>query len=173
MSNSRWYNSDAEVTIFGNSYQKLAIYDPAKPFGVAVSGKKLLYNLLSPTSQQTTLRWSADAEQHLEAFLQKTARAYILPRTAHFGKQMKTTYNRVSLKEQKTRWGSCSSRGNLNFNWRLVHFPVEIIDYVIIHELAHRTHMDHSHRFWGLVGAHDPEYMKHRGWLKRKGGSLE
>jgi len=85
---------------------------------------------------------------------------------------MNTTYQNVTLKEQKTRWGSCSSKGNLNFNWRLVHFEPPIIDYVIVHELAHRTHMNHSADFWSLVATFDPEYRIKKGWLKRNGLSL-
>ena len=82
---------------------------------------------------------------------------------------MDINFNSITLREQKTRWGSCSSKGNLNFNWRLVHYRPEIIDYVIIHELAHRTHMNHSAKFWQLVEKYDPEYRKHRGFLKRHG----
>lgn len=165
------YNSPTKVSIFNTEYTKKVEYDNTKPFGISIRGSAVVYNLLSSPGNEA-LRWNAHAEESLLRFLQKTARAYILPRTQTLGQKMKTTYERVSLKEQKTRWGSCSSRGNLNFNWRLVHFKPEIINYVIIHELAHRTHMDHSHLFWRVVGAHDPEYAKHRGWLKRQGGSV-
>ncbi len=164
-------NTPTTVVIFDTPYQKKVRYESSLPFGIATQGKTLFYNLLSPPTTEP-LVWNAKAEEALMRFLQQTARAYILPRTKLLGQKMKTTYERISLKEQKTRWGSCSSRGNLNFNWRLVHFKPEIIDYVIIHELAHRTHMDHSHLFWGLVGKYDPEYTKHRGWLKRQGGSI-
>ncbi len=85
---------------------------------------------------------------------------------------MNTSINKITLRQQKTRWGSCSSAGNLNFNWRLVHYPPEVIDYVIIHELAHRTHMDHSSSFWQLVARYDPDHLKHRNWLKKHGVSV-
>ena len=85
---------------------------------------------------------------------------------------MQTSYNKITLRRQKTRWGSCSSKKNLNFNWQLVYFEPKIIDYVIIHELAHLTHMNHSKNFWQLVEKYDPEYKKHVGWLKRNGLNL-
>lgn len=74
-----------------------------------------------------------------------------LERTEHFAKEMCVTYGRVSIRNQKTRWGSCSSKGNLNFNYRLYFLPAELMDYVIIHELAHRKYMNHSGDFWREV----------------------
>ncbi|NCN45016.1 MAG: hypothetical protein COU63_00360 [Candidatus Pacebacteria bacterium CG10_big_fil_rev_8_21_14_0_10_36_11] len=106
-------------------------------------------------------------------FLKNTAQHYLLKRTAELAKVMNTKYNDIHFRAQKTRWGSCSSQKNLNFNWRLVHFEPKIIDYVIIHELAHLTHMNHSNKFWELVEKYDPEYRLNRGWLKRQGGQLE
>ena len=75
--------------------------------------------------------------------------------------------NRVFIKGQKTRWGSCSSAGNLNFNWRLAMAPTEVIEYVVIHELCHRIEMNHSKEFWRLVQEKCPEFKKHKNWLKR------
>ena len=76
-------------------------------------------------------------------------------------------YNRVLIKNQKCRWGSCSKKGNLNFNLLLAAAPPEVIDYVIIHELMHLVKLDHSPRFWKLVKEADPEYKKHKEWLLR------
>ena len=75
--------------------------------------------------------------------------------------------NKVFIKGQKTRWGSCSSAGNLNFNWRLAMAPTEVIEYVVIHELCHRIEMNHSKEFWRLVQEKCPEFRKHKAWLKR------
>jgi predicted metal-dependent hydrolase len=107
--------------------------------------------------------------KEVERFLKSTATRYILPRTKQLADKMEIKFGRITLRQQKTRWGSCSSQGNLNFNWRLVHCPAKVIDYVIIHELAHRQHMNHSSSFWDLVRKYDPEYLKNRGWLKRNG----
>ncbi len=104
-------------------------------------------------------------------FIKTTAEKYIIPRTHQWAGVMGIEFHAISLREQKTRWGSCSSRGNLQFNWRLVHYPAEVIDYVIIHELAHRRQMNHSAAFWNIVKTYDPAYLEHRGWLKRNGFS--
>ncbi|MBF0622267.1 MAG: M48 family metallopeptidase [Magnetococcales bacterium] len=81
--------------------------------------------------------------------------------------QMDTQINKVTIRGQKTRWGSCSSKGNISLNWKLMFLPNSIIQYVIVHELAHRTHMNHSPAFWSLVSRYDPDYKKHRTLLKK------
>tara|TARA_Y100000034_G_scaffold119147_1_gene160616 strand:+ start:1468 stop:2055 length:588 start_codon:yes stop_codon:yes gene_type:complete len=80
--------------------------------------------------------------------------------------------NKIFIKGQKTRWGSCSANGNLNFNWRLAMAPPEVIEYVVIHELCHRIEMNHSKNFWKLVQEKCPEFKKHKAWLKRNGFRL-
>jgi hypothetical protein len=82
-------------------------------------------------------------------------------------------YNKISVKEQKSRWASCSTKRNLNFNLFLAALPVEIIDYVIIHELVHLVELNHSKKFWDVVGLADPEYKKHREWLHRYGSLVK
>lgn len=91
----------------------------------------------------------------------------ILPeRTAYFAERMGVTYGRITIREQKTRWGSCSSKGNLNFNWKLVLLPEKLLDYVVVHELAHRREMNHSSRFWSVVEQELPDYRERRAKLK-------
>ena len=72
----------------------------------------------------------------------------------------------ITIREQKTRWGSCSSKGNLNFNWKLVLLAPELLDYVVVHELAHRREMNHSKNFWKIVEAELPDYRERRRRLK-------
>ncbi|MBP3926749.1 MAG: M48 family metallopeptidase [Clostridium sp.] len=86
-----------------------------------------------------------------------------------FAAQMGVSYGRITVREQKTRWGSCSAKGNLNFNWKLVLMPEEVLDYVIVHELAHRREMNHSAAFWRVVGEVLPDYAVRRKWLKENG----
>ena len=93
-------------------------------------------------------------------------------RTAYFAKRMGVTYNRITIREQKTRWGSCSAAGNLNFNWKLVLMPPEILDYVVVHELAHRREMNHSPRFWAIVESELPDYRERQEKLKILGRQL-
>lgn len=87
-------------------------------------------------------------------------------RTAYFAKRMGVDYGRITIREQKTRWGSCSSKGNLNFNWKLVLLDPELQDYVVVHELAHRREMNHSKDFWKIVEAELPDYRERRRRLK-------
>lgn len=94
----------------------------------------------------------------------------IPPRVKAFATEMGVTYGRITIRNQKTLWGSCSSRGNLNFNCLLMKTPVEIQDYVIVHELAHRKHMDHSPAFWAEVEKVVPDYRERRKWLRCNGG---
>ena len=90
-------------------------------------------------------------------------------RCSYYAPIMGVSYGTVTVREQKTRWGSCSAKGNLNFNWKLVLMPQEILDYVVVHELAHRIHMDHSAEFWAEVGKILPDYKERRQWLKVNG----
>ena len=90
-------------------------------------------------------------------------------RTAYFAEQMGVTYGRITIREQKTRWGSCSSKGNLNYNWKLILMPQEILDYVVVHELAHRKEMNHSARFYAVVAAQMPDYAAKQKWLREHG----
>lgn len=85
---------------------------------------------------------------------------------------MDVTFGRVTIRCQQTRWGSCSSRGNLNFNCLLMLAPEEVLDYVVVHELAHRKQMNHSALFWQEVARECPDYKKSLRWLKDRGGAL-
>ncbi len=105
--------------------------------------------------------------------LKERARDAFMRRTAYYAEQMGVSYGRISIRDQKTRWGSCSSQGNLNYNWRLILAPPEILDYVVVHELAHRRHMNHSAAFWGEVSRIMPDWQPRRDWLKRNGALLK
>lgn len=87
-------------------------------------------------------------------------------RVAYYAARMGVTYGRITIREQKTRWGSCSSKGNLNFNWKLVLTEPELLDYVVVHELAHRIEMNHSADFWEIVEREMPDYKERRRRLK-------
>ncbi len=93
---------------------------------------------------------------------------YIPKRVIYFSMQMKVYFGNVTIRNQKTRWGSCSSKGNLNFNCQLMRMPPEVIDYVVVHELCHLKEMNHSKVFWEEVEKVMPDYQKHRDYLKKQ-----
>lgn len=111
----------------------------------------------------------ARAEQlkdRVQCWLQARARDVFAERIDWFGARHGFTPRRWSLSSARTRWGSCSADGSIRLNWRLVHFPLDIVDYVIAHELAHLRELNHGERFWSIVGELFPEYERARAWLR-------
>ncbi len=106
------------------------------------------------------------ARDYQKKVLQKKAREYLPYRLDFFAKKFGYTYNKCRLTHANTRWGSCSSRKTISLNIGLMQVPEELRDYVILHELAHLNHMDHSKDFWTEVGQHDPKYKIHEKKLK-------
>ena len=102
----------------------------------------------------------------------KIARDIFTRKTEYYARIMGVSYGRISIREQKTRWGSCSSQGNLNFNWRLIFAPENVLDYVVVHELAHRKEMNHSKAFYAIVESVLPDYRVSRKWLRDNGDRL-
>jgi predicted metal-dependent hydrolase len=102
----------------------------------------------------------------LDRWYRKEAKRVIMGRLAHFAETYHFTYNRVFVRDQKTLWGSCSGDKNLSFNWRLIQTPLDIIDYIVVHELAHTEILRHTEAFWAKVGALYPQYRQARVWLK-------
>nr|MBQ6242846.1 M48 family metallopeptidase [Lachnospiraceae bacterium] len=104
--------------------------------------------------------------------LQEKARAIIPLRVAFYAPRVGVTYGRITIRCQKTRWGSCSSAGNLNFNWLLMLAPMQVLDSVVVHELCHRLEPNHSARFYAHVLRVFPEYREWNNWLKENGSYL-
>ena len=101
------------------------------------------------------------------------AREKITERIHMYAQKEKFRFKSIRISSARTRWGSCSSHGNLNFNWRLLMAPLSVIDYVIIHELSHLVHKNHSKKFWNYVEILMPEYIKEKQWLKDHGYMLQ
>ncbi len=112
------------------------------------------------------------ARAALERWYRRHAQTVFGERLAHWNVHYGYTWTRVAIKEQKTRWGSCSRRGALNFNWRLMLAPLPVLDYVVIHELCHLKEPNHGPRFWALVARTCPDHRECRDWLRQHGHEL-
>lgn len=107
--------------------------------------------------------------EHLQALMKLIAKREIPPRVEVWAQKMNLQYERIFIRSQKTKWGTCSSNRHLSFNWRLIKCPLFVLEYLIVHELCHLVHMNHSHAFWKLVNQHYPEWRKAESWLKTQG----
>lgn len=108
----------------------------------------------------------------LEALYRRVARDRFESLAAEYAAAMNVEYAGIQVRNQRTKWGSCSSRGTLSLNWRLVMAPPEILEYVVVHEVAHLRKPNHGDAFWSLVEAHDPDYEAHAAWLDEHGERL-
>jgi predicted metal-dependent hydrolase len=113
-----------------------------------------------------------DARDAIERFYRRRARAEIAPRLDAAAARAGTSYRALTIRGQRTRWGSCSSNGGMSFNWRLLLAPEAVLDYVIEHEVCHLEVMDHSPRFWALLESRVPDWREHADWLRRYGSTL-
>ena len=109
--------------------------------------------------------------QEIEQFREQ-ARKLVTERVRYYAPIIGVTYGRIAIRTQHTRWGSCSSKGNLNFNCLLALVPHEVLDYVVVHELCHLKELNHSTRFWSEVKKVLPDYNVYRKWLKEHGASF-
>lgn len=109
---------------------------------------------------------------YLESWYKQEARKVISARVNHYAKIAGVSFKSVAITSAETRWGSCSSNRTLNFNWKLVMAPLEVVDYVVAHELSHLTELNHSRAFWDGVRKMYPLYREYRTWLKRNGHTL-
>ena len=142
---------------------------------------KAKHDWILKTLDKIEQRNTAEAREYEEAKplsseevkkLKKEARNHLASLTEYWAEKIGVSYGRISIRGQKTRWGSCSSKGNLNYNYLLMLCPDEVAEYVVIHELCHRIHMNHSKDFWNKIEAFCPNYKQARKWLKQNGNRL-
>jgi hypothetical protein len=114
----------------------------------------------------------AQAEDFFAEWYRQQARQVCTERVVFYAAKMGVTYERIRISSARTRWGSCSSRGTLSFTWRLMLAPLDVVDYVVVHELAHRREPNHSPRFWAVVEQFMPDYKKRREALKKAAAAL-
>ena len=108
----------------------------------------------------------------IERWYRRSARAEIAPRLDAAVARAGTSYTKLTIRGQRTRWGSCSQTGAMSFNWRLLLAPEPVLDYVVEHEVCHLEVMDHSARFWRLLESRVPDWRDHAAWLRRYGSTL-
>jgi predicted metal-dependent hydrolase len=111
-------------------------------------------------------------ELALEQWYRSEAARLITEKTTKVSSDMGINYKRIVIRGQKTRWGSCSHKKNISFNWKLIMAPEPVVEYVIIHELIHLKEMNHSKRFWELVAQYCPDWQQHKKWLKQHEADL-
>lgn len=155
----------AVVQFYDRSLYISVIQDDERRENVSLKGDTLVVRVNDASSEAI--------ENKVEEWFRKSGKQVIEGRALYFAEMMGVTFGRITLRDQKTRWGSCSKEGNLNFNWRLLLMPPEYLDYVVVHELAHRKHMDHSREFWSEVERIYPRYRKLRKWLKDNGSRYQ
>lgn len=114
----------------------------------------------------------AEAEKVFERWYRDQARRILAERAELFARQNGFQYKRIGITSARTRWGSCSAAGSLSFSWRLIQAPLEAVDYVVLHELVHTVHHDHSARFWKRLEQSMPDYRERRKWLQHNGQRL-
>lgn len=142
--------------------EMLGKQEKSREEGILFLGEKQKINFKNPQNKSEIILW-----------YKHEALRYIAPRLDVFAKFIGGKYRKIKITSARRRWGSCSSQGNINFSWRLIMAPKEIVDYVIAHEVAHLLHKNHSQRFWNCVAKMIPDYKNHNLWLRKNGFLLD
>ncbi len=165
----REYRQGEAFLFRGAPYRLLLEYSPAP----ALIQARLTDDRLALTLPDTARHKTRDAiRQAVEAFYRQHARDYLPRRLDDLAARYGFKYAQLRIKNQKTRWGSCSAKGNINLNLRLMMAPDDAIDYVLIHELCHLRELNHSPAFWALVESVRPDYRHWKAWFKENGPCL-
>jgi predicted metal-dependent hydrolase len=151
--------SGATILYLGKNYQLDVV---SEPFDGVLFDNKFLISKASATH----------APELFRAWYIERAKEKIIPQVRLYASQVGVQYNRILISDLKYRWGSCTPRNNLNFNWRLIKAPMRVIEYVIVHELAHLLEPNHTELFWGIIRTQIPDYSKAKEWLKEYGEVL-
>lgn len=153
---------------------------PGLTFGASIPFRGVPVTLVAagvrrPVIKGQTLLLPAGEDRigaRLQAFLKATARDVLVAATDRHARSQGLSWGRVTLRDTRGRWGSCSARGDLMYSWRLVMAPEDVLDYVVVHEVAHLAQMNHSPAFWKVVAQMMPDYERSREWLRRNGSTL-
>lgn len=165
-----WINKSLQKVHATKPYKKM--YTEGEEFMVLGKTYKLHFTdskkiTLTPTTLQFPKFLTFRIQKELEAWYIKNAKKIIKKRVEHYAKLMKTNYKSILLSDTKSKWGTCFEDNSLQFNWRLLMAPLMVLDYVVIHELAHTSEKHHRAEFWRKVRFFTPAYKQHRKWLDR------
>lgn len=169
---SRDYRDGSSMPYLGAQVRLTIVPAAGERTSVRLDSKNAVFIVRVPDA----LRGQARIDAIREAFgrwYSKQAREHIPLIVEHWAQQMNLTIGDIRIKDQRTRWGSASSKNNLNFNRRLMMAPPAVIEYVVIHELCHFFEMNHSPRYWAHVATHCPDYKRLRKWLKANSAALQ
>ncbi len=159
------FKHGSTFSCLGNPVKLFVEHDPSARHGTAILCGGELRLVISDSSQRAV-------KLLFTAWCLARAKEVIPRRVAELNAEGHFSYSRIGVRNQRSRWGSCSRRGTLSFNWRLILAPPNVMDYIIYHELAHLTEMNHSVRFWRIVEHHFPGFRQAEKWLKYNGKSL-
>ena len=164
------YHDGQHFLYLGNAVELKIRRHPRKTLLVSLEGQVLEVYIPQDLSNQA---YASNIQVALLSWYKVQARKVLQDKLEFQAKRMQVSFQAFRLKEQKTRWGSCSSKGNLNINWRTIMAPDAAIDYIIIHELAHLTHLNHLKQFWLRVAEFMPDYEYWKKWFKDHGQELK
>lgn len=154
---------DGETIMYLGEKYKLSINENTHLKAIQIEIHKDYISINTPYIQQSEIK------QAVIDWYKKQARKIVMERIEYYQQHIKIKPNYIRIKEQKKRWGSCSSKHNLNFNWKIIMAPIEVVDYLVVHEMSHLEYMNHSKMFWDKVQSILPDYKDRQKWLKTNG----
>jgi predicted metal-dependent hydrolase len=134
--------------------------------------KKEIQGLLFDSTFYISKTESLNAQKLIKEWFVNRAKDLILPKAIYYSKRIGVNFKEAKISEMKYRWGSCTIKNNINFNWRIIKAPMYVVEYIIVHELTHLRETNHTPEFWNIVAVQLPEYLKAKEWLKMNGESL-
>ncbi len=159
-----------QVTQDSNLYIKAPFHTSEKQIERFLSQKRFwIYKQAKRIISENEKRVNRDEGEIQE--LRERARVVLTRKSHIYAEKLGVSFCKIRIGNQRTRWGSCSSKGTISYNWRLILLPEPIMDYVVVHELCHLLEMNHSKRFWALVESIIPDYAERRAWLKKNGNN--
>ena len=163
------YYSRLKMKIGETEFQKYTLLFFGKRYKIKITkDRQQEYAVVSDNLNQITfhVKDKRSYKRNLRSWYREQTRRILDKRLPLISSNLSLAYGKVSIRNLKSRWGSCSKNGNLSFNLLLSMLPVDVIDYIIVHELMHLVEFNHSKRFWSLVESADPQYSEHRKWLR-------